>query len=434
VGRAGAGNDRAGAPWDLRVAGDVAAASVRLGAAAHFDWTSNPALARALAPTPHLEARRAARSAAAVAWTEGDVRVALVTSLVQDLDAATPADGLRPVTAVEASLLPLRAGPVWLGLDTSAATVWTPGARARAWPAWRALLEPHLAVAGAVGPLATRWTLTSRHAVWNATEPGAATASRHLVVAAADLAVPLVASSGGVGRRLQHTLTPRVRYRLTLADTLALPATLAVPADPAAWPAPSHVVEVRLAATSRPAGSDRGLRADVAQEIPLPGLAGVDLPPRLRAELELDRPLAAVVGHLALDEERLAVDEARVAARFGAERATGARVGWRWLDPDARHAAGWDPADALAVVVPFRALSPAHSLDVAAWVALGPTWRLEAGALVDLTGRALLRAGGAVRYAHRCGCLRAGVEAWSRAGRPWPDVLLTLDLSGRDRL
>ncbi len=416
--------------WDGRIVGHAAWRRRSLTIATDLSWTANAGLARTLAPTPEDEARQQEVSTVALIWANHSVQASIATSLLHDLDAVLAEEAHIPLTAIAADLLPVSVGPLWFGVDAMTSVLWSSGARERHWPGWRAVLEPRVALAGAAGPVAMRWTLASRHALWDGLEHGEATVARHLVVAGADLSLPLIKRSRVSGRMRRHSLEPAIRYRLALVDAFEVPPMLDLPIDPAAWPAAGHLLWVHLRASSRDIATGRGFRIDLAQRVGLPVVTGVSLSQRLQFSFEVAERLASLSFGGAIDEERVNMDEAWTRVRIGRDATHGLRLGWRWLDEDTRDPSEPGPYSVLPTVIPWTALVGGHALDATLWMTLVSGWRFETGLQIDVTRQEMIRLGGALRYAHRCGCLRAGVEAWYRAGRSWPDIVIAVDLAG----
>jgi hypothetical protein len=160
------------------------------------------------------------------------------------------------------------------------------------------------------------------------------------------------------------------------------------------------------------------------------GPAGVRAAPRFDVRLELEAALATVWLSLSVDERAGAIGEAWTRVRLGRDAGTGLAVEWRWIGGSQAWASGPDDLAAVPVVMPLDELAAGHSVSLQGWLSLPRGFRLEAEGAVDLERRALVSAGGAIAYRHRCGCLGAAVRVLQRTGREWPDVMVTADVGG----
>lgn len=428
---------------DLRVLGQVGAHGASalvtgagwtrrgsLTAAAQLDWTLDPALARALATSSADEARSYEVSAAAVTWDVSALQAALWTELAHSRPRVGPADLYEPVTGLSLTLAPQRLGPVWLSLREATEARWWPLERpAEPWLRWHTALATRLTWPFAVGPVLARLELASLHAAWgrDAIVGAGDEVGRNLLVAAADLSLPLAAIAG----RVRHLIEPAVRYRLALVDTLpASPDGFA--ADPVAWPVAGNVLwlQLRSLTDASVGGKTVRTRVDVGQMLGWRGPAGLDAPPRFQVRLELEAALAAVRLELSVDERVGAVSEAWTRVRLGCEAGTGLALEWRWLGDSPTWASGPDELSTVPVVMPVDVLAAGHSVSLQGWLTLPRGFRVEAEGAVDLEQRSLVAAGGGITYRHRCGCLGAAVRVLYRAGREWPDVVVTVDVGG----
>jgi hypothetical protein len=421
LGARGSGALVTGAGWTRRGS---------LTAAAQLDWTLDPALARALATSAADEARSHEVTVAAVSWDVPAAQAALWTELTHALPRSGPADFYEPVTGLSLAVLPRRLGPLWVSLREATQARWWPLDRPDdAWPRWHTALATRLTWPFEVGPVATRLEVASLHAAWGrdalAAEDGAA--GRNLLVAAADLSLPLVAPAGPV----RHLIEPAVRYRLALVDTLpATPEGLA--ADAVAWPVAGNVLWVQLRSLTDASVGREALRTRVVvgQMLSWRGPAGLRAAPRLDVRLEVETALATLWLAISVDERAGAVGDAWTRVRLGRVAGTGLALEWRWLGDASTWASGPDALATVPLVMPLDARSVGHAVSVEGWLALPRGFRLEAEGAIDLEHRALVFAGGAFAYRHRCGCLGAAVRVLYRAGREWPDVMVTADVGG----
>jgi len=410
-------------------------ASTTTAVAARLEWTLDPALARQLSLTPRDEARRHEVSSVAVVQTTSTLQVALLAELAHGLTSGPPNADYVPLAELSVHLLPVRAGPLWFSLRQSTRSLWSPlSLGGESWVGWHTSLEPRLSTVFTLGPVLTRVTATSVLAVWPRSTLGTAADGRGLLVLAGDLSVPLVKRSGSGAERRRHLVEPALRYRLLAYDTLSgsTPWTspLGATFDPLAWPVAGNLLwlELRSALTFDRTG--RSVRATVGQMVSFEGLHGVRVPSRLEGRLELDLGLAEVFLAVSVDERQWTVGEAWSRALVGRSDSHGLELEWRWLEEGAASQSGPNPGALVPVVVPWSALLAGHTLGGRLWTTLGGVVRLEAEAWADLARRSLIVAGGGLTYAHRCGCLSASLRAWYRAGRQWPDVLVTVDLGG----
>lgn len=411
---------RAGAAgFDARVTGGGARRWGRLTVTAQLDWTVDPARARGLSRTPAEEARQTERSAAAVIWQGGPLEASLEGELLHDLRGGPETRRYTPTTALRLELLPLRLGPIWLGVSGQAEQRW-PLAEEALWSRWFVEASPWVGLTGALGPIAARAQLESRHLSLPA---ALGQSSRQQVTAAVDLSAPLVRRDG----RRRHRLEPAVRYRLCLLDTLE--PGLVDELVPELWPVAGHLLWLELRGEVSDGG--RAIEATLAQRVGLPTLAGVELEPRLEGRASLRTAGAELELGISVAEREVELGEAWTRARIG--QATGLEVSWRWLKEGTEALSGPDRLTTRPTLIPFGALTGGHGLEGRLWTTLGGVVGVEAMGQLDLTHRALLRVGGGVSYRHRCGCLTGSLRAWYRQGRRWPDVLFTLDLSGLSR-
>lgn len=412
------GRDVATANIDGRLAGRRGG----LSAAARLGWTLDPEAERRFSMSLADQTRAWEATTLAVSYTTMELQTALTARLVHDLSpAVSVADAYIPSWGLAFDLLPIRLGPFWLGARDSIELTTPFGGGS--WPSWRAVFRPVLATAFALGPLSVRWSISSLHAAWEPGRDERYGSGRTAALTGLDVSIPLVKRLGG-GRL--HTVTPMIRYRLSLADTMI---DGQMSAEPWTWPIAGHLAWLGVRSEVREPGGAVGLEVEVGQVLGLPRIAGAPVAPRLEAWLRWQARLAGLETVFSLDEGTWSLGDALVRARIGDPLGLALMLVWRWLGDPATGQVGPDVAAEVPLMLPWFPAG-AQAVEGLFTTPLGGGFRLDLGAWLDVEAADFVQVGGSLRYRHRCGCLGASFGAWVRNGRRWPDVWLAVDIGG----